>query len=271
MTPDPVRPPALLCADLIRRHLGERAPSFDLQVVDECPSTNSVLMAATPPPAGAISVLVAERQTAGRGRRGRAWLAWSGASLTFSVLWPIPPQTPAPAGLSLVAGLALAVALEKLDYPAIQLKWPNDVLMDGGKVAGILVELQSSRGRPSAAVIGIGVNVALPPGAVIPDQPAVTSLAEGVATQPDRNRILAAILAELQDFLDLYGVAGFGALRGAWEQRNRFAGMPVRILGEGGVAEGVCGGVDEDGALLLQTGGGLRRILSGEVSLRGLP
>jgi BirA family biotin operon repressor/biotin-[acetyl-CoA-carboxylase] ligase len=270
MTPDPAPPAALLSADLIRRHLGERAPSFDLQVVDQCPSTNTVLMAAAPLE-GVMPVLVAERQTAGRGRRGRTWLAWPGASLTFSVLWPIPSRTSAPAGLSLVAGLALAVALEKLGYPAPQLKWPNDVLMDGRKVAGILVELQSARGRPSAAVIGVGVNVALPPGVLIPDQPAVTSLAESLGTLPDRNRLLAAILAELQDFLEIYGVAGFGALRGAWGQRNRYAGMPVRILGEGVVTEGTCEGVDEDGALLLRTGGGVRRILSGEVSLRGLP
>lgn len=267
MPPVSASPPTPLSADLIRQHLGERAAGFDLRLIPECPSTNSLLMD-SPATELALPVVVAERQTAGRGRRGRSWLAWPGASLTFSLAWRFPPGSAAPAGLSLVAGLALAVALEKLGYADVQLKWPNDVLLEGRKVAGILVELQSGRGRPPAAVIGIGVNVALPPGVSIPDQPAVTSLAEAGAAPPDRHRVLAAILAELQDFLDLYAAAGFGALRGAWMQRNRHAGLPVRILGDGEAVEGVCLGVDDDGALLLGGEGGPRRILSGEVSLR---
>jgi BirA family transcriptional regulator, biotin operon repressor / biotin---[acetyl-CoA-carboxylase] ligase len=262
-------PPTLpLSPDAIRQHLRDRAASFDIQVVAECPSTNSVLMSAAPSEDGRTPVLVAERQTAGRGRRGREWLAWPGASLTFSVLWRFPAGAPVPAGLSLVAGLALAVALEKLGVAGVQLKWPNDVLVGGRKLAGILVELQPGRDQTPAAVIGIGLNIAVPTDAVIPDQPAVASLADCLAPMPDRNRVLAAILAELQDLLDLYAMAGFAALRGAWEQRHAYAGRPVRILGEGQVLEGTCEGVDEDGTLLLRTDAGLQRVLSGDVSLR---
>lgn len=263
-------PSTPLSPEAIRQHLGSRAAGFDLQVLAECASTNTALMNAAPSEDGRLPVLVAERQTAGRGRRGREWLAWPGASLTFSVLWRVPAGALAPAGLSLVAGLALAVALEKLGVAGVQLKWPNDVLIQGNKLAGILVELRSSRECP-AAVIGIGVNVALPPEVVIPDQPAVASLADSLAMVPDRNRLLAAILAELQDLLEVYGLAGFAALRGAWEQRHAHAGRVVRILGEGAVLEGVCQGVDEDGALLLRTEMGLRRVLSGDVSLREGP
>lgn len=259
-----------LSADAIRRHLSDRAGSFDIRVIAECPSTNSALMSAVTPEGGPVPVLVAERQTAGRGRRGRQWLAWPGASLTFSVLWRFPADAPVPAGLSLVAGLALAVAVEKLGVAGVQLKWPNDVLIHGRKLAGILVELQPTRGQGPVAVIGIGVNIALPSDVVIPDQPEVASLADCLAEAPDRNRVLAAILAELQGLLDLYAVAGFAALRGAWEQRHAHAGRPVRILGEGRVLEGICQGVDEDGALLLRTDAGTQRVLTGDVSLRVL-
>ena len=255
-----------LSADAIRQHLAARAASFDVQVVAECPSTNSVLMGAASSDNGRVPVLVAERQTAGRGRRGREWLAWPGASLTFSLRWRFPADAPVPAGLSLVVGLALALVVEKLGLTGVQLKWPNDVLVDGRKLAGILVELVPGRSGTSA-VIGIGLNVALPPEAVIPGQPAV-SLADCLAAAPDRNKLLAQILAELQDLLDLYSVAGFAALRGGWEQRHAYAGRPVCILGEGAPVEGVCQGVDEDGALLLATDAGLRRVLSGDVSLR---
>src|SRR5574338_942098 len=100
--------PALLDADLIRQHLGSRAAGFDIRVLAECPSTNSALMNAPLSQDGPVPVLVAERQTAGRGHRGREWLAWPGASLTFSVLWRFPAGALAPAGLSLAVGLALA-------------------------------------------------------------------------------------------------------------------------------------------------------------------
>lgn len=264
-------PTAPLSTDAIRHWLGSRAPDFDLEVLAECASTNSVLSATGPRDDGRVPVVVAESQTAGRGRRGRSWLAWPGASLTFSVLWRFPVGAPVPAGLSLVVGLALAVALEKLGVAGVRLKWPNDVLIEERKLAGVLVEVQSGRGRGPAAVIGIGLNMALPATAEIPGQPAVCSVSDCLADVPDRNQVLAGILAELQDLLGVYGVAGFDALRGAWEQRNAHAGRAVRILGEGVELEGVCQGVDEDGALLLGTQQGVQRILSGEVSLRAAP
>ncbi len=262
-TPCPPLDPARTLAAL-----GHRASAFALRIVDECPSTNSELVDRPPADDGRIHVLAAERQTAGRGRRGRAWQSWPGASLTFSALWRFAPGSPVPAGLSLVAGLALARALERLGIPGIQLKWPNDVLVHGEKLAGILVELLPGRGRTPAAVIGIGVNLQLPPGTRIPDQPGVTDLASHCAAPPARDTLLGLLLAELHDLFELYASAGFAALRGAWQQRNAFADLPVRILGEGSETIGVCCGVDDDGALLIRGAHGLSRILSGEVSLR---
>lgn len=274
--PQPLTPSSSTAANPgmseLRSALGALANDFAIDWVAECDSTNTRLIDATPADDGRIHVLIANRQTAGRGRRGRQWLSWEAASLTFSVLWRFSPGAPAPAGLSLVVGLALARALEELGVQGVQLKWPNDVLIHGDKLAGILIDLLPSRGRPPAAVIGIGLNLHLPADAEIPGQTGVTDLARALETAaPARATILAAILGQLHRLLDTYATAGFPALRAAWEQRNAFAELPVRIISEGDTVHGICAGVDEDGALLLRTGDGLRRILAGDVSLRPLP
>lgn len=252
--------------------LGPLAPAFALSWVETCTSTNSELMSLTPPDDGRVHVLVADHQTAGRGRRGRQWQSWHSGSLTFSALWRFPAGAPVPAGLSLVVGLALARALESVGLEGVQLKWPNDVLVHGNKIAGILVELLPGRARTPAAVIGIGINLSLPDGVEIPDQPGVADLRREIgAPVPSRETLLAALLSELQRLLGTYAQAGFAALRGAWQQRNAFADLPVQVSGETAAIVGTCRGVDEDGALLVQTEAGTQRILSGEVSLRAAP
>lgn len=254
--------------ECIAKYLDGDATRFDLVVVSECASTNSVLMDDPPADDGRVHIVAAELQTAGRGRRGRHWQSWPGSSLTFSAMWRFDSSAPVPAGLSLVAGLAVACALERLGVTGVQLKWPNDVLVLGHKLAGILVELLPGRGRAPAAVVGIGLNLCLPHGALIPGQVRVTDLNSHLDEVPDRNALLAAILDEQVRLFDTYAAAGFEALRGAWQQRNAFADLPVRILGEGTELTGICAGVDVDGALLLRTDAGLSRVLSGEVSLR---
>lgn len=258
-----------LDAGMIARHLGDLGNAFHLTTLTECTSTNSVLMDAPPPDDGHTHVVVSEFQSAGRGRRGRQWQSWPGCSLTFSALWRFPAGAPVPAGLSLVAGLAVVRALEQLGVTGLQLKWPNDVLVHGDKLAGILVELVPGRGQSLAAIVGIGINLRLPPGTQIPDQSGVTDLASHLPAQPDRNELLAHLLREMHALFRTYAAAGFPALRGAWQQRNAFADLPVRIIGEQKELAGTCIGVDDDGALLLHTDDtGTIRILSGEVSLR---
>ena len=256
-------------AEKSARALGALAHRFAIVVIDECDSTNSVLRDHPPADDGRTHVLVARHQHAGRGRRGKTWQAWPGFSLTFSSLWRFDPSPTVPAGLSLVAGLAVACTLEKLGVEGVQLKWPNDVLVFGRKVAGILVELVPGRGRTPAAVIGIGVNLSLPDDAVIPDQPGVTALANELgATDIEANIVLADILASLDGLLERYAIGGFAQLRDAWQQRNAFADLPVSVRDEQSEAIGTCVGVDEDGALLLETDRGCRRIIAGDVSLR---
>ena len=266
----PLSPVATRAAELATA-LGPLAGDFALDWVSECASTNTALVDAPPADDGRIHVLVADRQRAGRGRRGRQWLSWEGASLTFSTLWRFSPGAPAPAGLSLVAGLALARALEQLGVQGVQLKWPNDVLVHGDKLAGILIDLLPGRGRPPAAVIGIGLNLRLPDAHGIENQTGVTDLAQALECEPPAPAaVLAVILTEMHRLLDTYAAAGFPALRGAWQQRNAFADLPVRIVSDQDVRTGICAGVDDDGALLLRTDTGMQRILAGDVSLRPL-
>ncbi|CAB1371063.1 biotin--[acetyl-CoA-carboxylase] ligase [Denitratisoma oestradiolicum] len=246
--------------------LGTTACRYDIDAVAECDSSNSRLLerAAAGAPSG--TVLVAERQTAGRGRRGRSWISAPADSLTFSLLWRFPHQSDAPAALSLAVGLALVRGLEALGARGIGLKWPNDLLIGDSKLAGILVELQA--GELRSAVIGIGLNLRRPNG--LSEDVAAAGLDQALAALPTREVVLAALLAALAQTLDAYGSSGFASLRNEWQARHAWQGLPVRVSG-GEAAEGLCLGVGDDGALNLDTPQGLRRILAGDVSLRAVP
>lgn len=250
----------------ITRALGDSACRFDIELQAECASTNAVLLARAEAGAAGGTVIVAERQTAGRGRQGRAWLSSPGDSLTFSLLWRFPPRT-APAGLSLAVGLAVAEAIQKVGAGRTALKWPNDLLKDGRKLGGILIELVP--GSPHAAVIGIGLNLRLPTG--MPVELAAQSAALDGACDP--NALLAAVLVELLAVLATFAAGGFAPLRDAWTTRHAFENAPIRLLSDFVPPRtGICRGVADDGALLLEQdgqGGRIERILSGEVSLRG--
>lgn len=252
----------------IARALGPQACRFDIDLLPVCDSTNAVLLARGEQGAPAGSVVVAEIQTAGRGRRGRPWFAAPGDSLTFSLLWRFPPGT-SPAGLSLAVGLAVVRALDKLGAgrtARLALKWPNDVLMDGLKLAGILIELLP--GATHAAVIGIGVNLRRP--ANLPVELCPRAAALGGECPPDV--LLAALLGELFAALQTFTNQGFAGLRGDWMACHAHQDQPVCLLSDFAPArEGICRGVDGDGALLFEVDGRIERVLSGEVSLRGTP
>lgn len=259
--------PVHLDLSQIKSLLGAAAPRIDVDALPVCESTSSVLLARAEAGAPSGSVIVCESQTAGRGRRGRSWIAPAGGSLAFSLLWRFAPGSQPPMGLSLAVGVALARALENLGLRGASLKWPNDVLLGTRKLAGILVELAPSRNRSVAVVIGIGVNLALPD--AFPEAIAATDLASNLAQPPSRPEVLAAVLRELVIVLDAFQSGGFSALRADWLARHAHQDQPVRLLDEHApTLEGLCRGVAEDGALLLETEGGISRILVGEVSLR---
>ncbi len=261
-------PLALLERAAIERYLSVHAARFGLDVLATAASTNTLLLE-RPAAAPAGSVIAAEWQTQGRGRAGRAWHSTLGAALTFSSLWRFEQGAGFLAGLSLAVGVALVRALAKLGVPDAGLKWPNDVMWRGCKLAGILIEMQGDMLGPSAAVIGIGLNCRLPEAVRARiDQP-VTDLATASGAVPDRNRVLALILLELESALKAFARDGFTALRNEWQRRHIYQGKAVQVtLPDGSAIEGTAEGVADDGTLLLATKTGRRRFHSGEVSLR---
>jgi BirA family biotin operon repressor/biotin-[acetyl-CoA-carboxylase] ligase len=262
-------PLAMLEPGTVREALGPAASRFFIEVLDRVDSTNTLLMRRAA--AGAVSgtVIAAEWQTDGRGRRGRAWHALPGAALTFSLLWRFDQGAGFLAGLSLAAGVAMMRALAQHGVRDAGLKWPNDVLWRGRKLAGILIEMQGDMLGPSAAVIGIGLNCRMPTALLERiDQPAV-DIATACGTAPDRSRLLASLLVELDRVFTDFAREGFAPLRDEWQRHDVYRGKPVKIaLPDGGIVHGTAAGVAENGAVLLATPTGQLRFHSGDVSFK---
>lgn len=233
----------------------------------EIDSTSSALLRGAAG-CGDYAVCLAEQQSAGRGRRGRTWQSPPLCNVYMSVLKRFDRGMGSLAGLSLAVGVAVARALESLGAQGLGLKWPNDVLAPAGKLAGILVELGGEFLGPCHAVIGIGVNLYLPPGvrAAI-DQPAA-DLAGLCTPLPARNAVVAALLRELVEVLDLFAAQGFAPLREAFEQRDLLRGGELTLSDGVGSRVGIGAGVDARGALLLRQGDTIAAFDSAEVTVR---
>jgi BirA family biotin operon repressor/biotin-[acetyl-CoA-carboxylase] ligase len=250
--------------------LGPTASRLKIEVADSVDSTSSELLRRAARQAVDRQVLVAESQTAGRGRRGRAWSAVAGGSLTFSLGWRFEQGAGFLAGLSLAVGVALCRALDAAGFKDIQLKWPNDLVHRHCKIGGILIEISGDALGPALAIIGVGLNVRLPTAARRDIAQPVTDLAAIDKDRAlDRNRLLAFILAELVALLERYAHDGFAPFVGEWQRRHALQKKPVRVLlPDGSVAAGDVVGVDASGALVLDQRGRRVRFVSGEVSLR---
>lgn len=263
------RPLSLLDRAQVERHLGHHAGRYTLEIADSVGSTNTLLMQRAQAGAPGATVIAAEWQSGGRGRQGRAWHAGIGGALTFSLLWRFAQGASSLAGLSLAVGVALARALEKLGVAGASLKWPNDVVWRGKKLAGILIEWQGDALGPSFAVIGIGVNVRLSDAARSRIDQEVTDLESACGRTLDRNEVFALLLEELCGVLETFAAEGFAPLRGEWQNRHTHQDRAVTvILSDMRRESGVARGVAEDGALLVETPAGVRRYHAGEISLR---
>lgn len=262
------QPLSMLDAAVVTRMLGDAAP-FSVEIIDDIDSTNTHLLTRARAGAPHASVIAAEAQSAGRGRMNRPWHAPVGGALAFSVLWRFAQGASALAGLSLAAGLSVVRVLEAEGATEAGLKWPNDVLWRGRKIAGILIEMQGEALGPSAVVIGIGINVRLSAASNAHiDQPAA-DLETACGQRVDRNALLAALLTELNTVLPEFERTGFQPLRGEWQRRHVHQARHVRLALPGGAHEsGVARGVDDHGALLVETTQGMRVFHSGDVSLR---
>ena len=227
-------------------------PAIELRKIERCGSTNAELLAEGKP--GVL--LVAQEQTAGRGRRGKRWYCAPGAGVTFSLSVRI--AKPA-AGLSLVAGVGVARALRALGVSRAGLKWPNDLVVDGAKLGGILVE---TRGR--LAVIGIGINCRRDAALQARLRRPLASLDQFIAV--DCDRIIQMVVANVLDALATFESQGLDPVRIEWERMHAHAGERLRVrLANGRVLTGLARGLDRDGGLQLETRAGLRAVQSGRV------
>lgn len=264
--------PDRLTEDELTAHLGTSWLGRSLACREVTGSTNSDAAELGRGGAPEGSVVVADAQTAGRGRLGRSWVSEPGLNLYLSVLLRpeiLPSEAPQ---LSLVAGVAVAAALESVGVRP-QIKWPNDVLLGGRKVCGILTEIEAEADRVSFVVVGLGVNL----NSRLHDFPEelhdkATSLRIESGEAVDRAPVAARVLGELERYYALFRDGGFAAVAPEWERRTALVGRELTVSGAGEVVTGMYAGVDTDGALLLDasdTKGGVRRVLAGDVTVIG--
>ncbi|AWF83332.1 bifunctional biotin--[acetyl-CoA-carboxylase] synthetase/biotin operon repressor [Microbulbifer sp. A4B17] len=260
----------LLSERAVNAHLDSSARRLlrELFIFDEVSSTNSLLLERIEEGGGHAVVMLAERQSAGRGRRGRNWVSPYGTSISLSVGWEFSGGVQSLEGLSLAVGVAVAQALARFSVPGVRLKWPNDVWCQGRKLAGVLLELKGDLTDRCSVVIGVGLNNGLSAKVAEEiDQPwaDLQQVRPGIG----RNELTAAILSELLPMLATYPEKGFAAYRDTWSTLDQFAGQQVQLQSGSLSWRGVVAGVDEKGALLLDTDDGKKSFHGGEISLRG--
>jgi BirA family biotin operon repressor/biotin-[acetyl-CoA-carboxylase] ligase len=236
-------------------------PGVEVRVVERCDSTNTALLAARY--SGPL-LLAAETQTAGRGRRGHRWESLP-QGITFSLARLVARPRRELAALSLVAGVAAAKALRSVGVSRAALKWPNDLLVDGAKLGGILVETRM-RGNTPLAVLGIGINYRRNPALARRLRRPLASVEEMVSPPPPRSRIILRIAQALLEGLQAFEARGLEAVKDEWQALHAHAGQRVRVrLADGRTLSGIATGLDRDGALRLETRSGLRAVSSGQV------
>lgn len=263
------RPLELLDAVALRAALSPAATAelAGLDVLFEVDSTNAEALRQAAPVHGTRAWL-AERQSAGRGRRGRAWASPLAAHIYLSLSRRFEGGIAALQGLSLAVGAAAAGALRGLGYDGVGLKWPNDLLAEGRKLGGILVEVRGDATGPLHVVVGLGINVAMPaPVAAAIDQP-WCDLAGLEGPAPSRMALCVALLDALLPLMAGYERAGFAPWREAWSRLDVLAGRRVRVEEGGRWIEGIAEGLAPDGALRLRTEHGEHLCHAGETSLR---
>ncbi len=269
-----VQPIDLLDKVTIERRIPARSRRKlrSLEILLHTDSTNSRLLTVVDLPGGKADVCIAEQQSAGRGRRGRAWVAPFGCGLYLSLSWLFPEPPRQLSALSLAVGVAVLRALEKLGARGIRVKWPNDVLVGDRKLGGILCELRAEAGGPAYVVIGIGLNARLTAAArrtIAATGVEAADLTEAMATKrAGRNEVAAAIIDQLITALEAFQQAGLQSFVNEWRDADALHGVTVRVAVGDVVHPGIARGIDADGALMLETPAGLLRFISGEVSLR---
>ncbi|MET0717401.1 MAG: bifunctional biotin--[acetyl-CoA-carboxylase] ligase/biotin operon repressor BirA [Pseudoxanthomonas sp.] len=244
-----------------------RAGLASLEIAWTLDSTNSELLRRETPAHG-TAALIAERQSGGRGRRGKAWISPLAAHLYLSLSRQFSGGLSRLGGLSLVAGVAVAEALHEAGYAGVRLKWPNDLVVEGRKLGGLLVEGGGEHAGPVRAVIGLGLNVRMPDAmAATLDQPWI-DLARLADPPPSRNLLAARLLTHLVPALDEFDARGLAPFLARYAAFDALTGQEVNVHLAGGVQAGTAIGIAEDGALRVRVDGEERVFHAGQVSVR---
>ena len=256
--------------DALEPETRERLASVDTFL--EIDSTNTWLRQKALDGAPSGSVCVAEMQRAGRGRRNRHWVSPFAASLCLSLLWRSAIGAAELGGLSLAAGVAIVRSLRTFGIDTAGLKWPNDVLVDNAKLAGILIDVIGESTGPCSVIIGIGINVAIPENAAAEIDQRWTDLRRLTGREAiSRNRLAAAVLDHTIAAIEEFERSGLPPFLEEWRRYDVVQDRQISLRLPNEVIQGRACGVDSGGALLVETSSGQRRFASGEVSLRFAP
>lgn len=257
----------LLSDTTIKAHMpAELAQKTELLIYPETSSTNLVLSEKLRQNAiNSGTVCVAEYQSQGRGRLGRAWVSPMASNIYCSVAWQFNQSVPQLMGLSLVAGLAVISALEQMGAKNVGLKWPNDIFWQGRKLGGILVEITGDALGPCDVVIGIGLNVNMPRHIKI-DQ-AFTDLATVMQCSISRNQLIAYMITALNNYLPRFSQQGFNGFTNEWLKYDILHHQPVKITQLDQILDGLAMGIDERGQLKVNIDGQEQCLTSAEVSV----
>lgn len=232
-------------------------------------STNSELMrriqAKTELESG--TVIVAEMQQLGRGRRGRVWQSPFGANLYYSYFWRLDDGIQAAMGVSIVVGLAVYDAIKALYNIEVELKWPNDIYLNKQKLAGVLVELDAQPQGPCQLVIGIGINLQMPDSFSQHIDQAWTDLSQHTQ-QLNKNQLVASLTYYLEQRLEQYSESGLQSMHQQWNALNAFAGECVELNTGHRSWRGICEGIDPQGGIRIRQDGEVKSYYGGEISLR---
>lgn len=242
-----------------------------LDVFHEIDSTNAYLLALAKQGDVSNRVCIAESQQAGRGRRGRQWISPLGGNLYLSLLWHFQAGATALGGLSLAMAVAVMRALRDVGLNSAQLKWPNDILVHGHKLAGILLEVSGEATGPCTVVIGLGLNVRTPEAEMSAVEQPWTDLESALGKIVSRNALAARLVSRLINAAEDFELSGLAPFIAEWSEWDALAGKEITLDLPTGPLLGVARGVDENGALLLARDGELQRHHSGEVSVRLVP
>lgn len=215
------------------------------------------------------SVCIAEYQAKGRGRRGREWVSPFGSNLYMSMFWRLDAGMAAAMGLSLVVGVAIVEALEKLGLNGVKLKWPNDLYYQDRKLAGILVEMSGQAGGAANLVIGMGMNLMMSDQTEGITQPWASLTEVADKEHIDRNQLAITMINTLNSALSDYEIYGMSGFVERWNRLDNFLGRPIKLIMGPREITGIAKGINEQGAVLLETENGVESFIGGEISLRG--